>query len=113
MQAGRATSQPTTATCTRSDALAPGASYPPITLTVNVAPTAPPAAVNSAVVTGGNDGNSANNTVTDPTTIILGPDLTITKTATGSFTQGQTGAGYTLTVDQHRWSREQRHRYGH
>ena len=33
-----------TATCTRSDALAPAASYPPITLTVNVAPTAPAAA---------------------------------------------------------------------
>ncbi len=86
------------ATCTRTDSLAAGGSYPPITLTVNVASTAPPSVDNSAVVTGGNDGNSANNTVTDPTTIIGGPDLTITKTANGSFTQGQTGAGYTLTV---------------
>ena len=70
------------ATCTRTDPLAAGGSYPPITLTVNVASTAPPSVNNSAVVTGGNDGNSANNTVTDPTTIIGGPDLTITKTAT-------------------------------
>ncbi len=61
-------------------------------------PRAPAEAVNTAVVTGGNDGNSANNTVNDPTTIIRGPDLTIVKTASGSFTQGQSGAGYILTV---------------
>ena len=85
-------------TCTNSNVLAPAASYPPITLTVNVATSAPPAVVNAAVVTGGNDGNSANNTVTDPTTITGGPDLTIAKTANGTFTQGQSGAGYTLTV---------------
>ena len=87
-----------TATCTRSDALAPGASYPPITLTVNVAATAPALATNVAAVTGGSDGDSGNNIANDPTTIIRGPDLTITKTAAGSFTQGQMGAGYTLTV---------------
>ena len=39
-----------------------------------------------------------NNTATDPTTIVGGPDLTITKTHAGSFTQGQTGATYTITV---------------
>ena len=50
------------------------------------------------IVTGGNDGNSANNTVTDSTTINRGPDPTITKTANGTFTQGQSGAGYTLMV---------------
>ncbi len=87
-----------TATCTRSDVLAAGASYPPITLTVNVASTVPPSVVNAAAVTGGNDGNSENNTVADPTTIIRGPDLNITKTANGSFTQGQAGGGYTLAV---------------
>jgi uncharacterized repeat protein (TIGR01451 family) len=86
------------ATCTRVDILAPGASYPPITLTVSVASTAPAGVVNTAVVTGGNDGDSANNTVLDPTTIIRSTDLTIAKTANGIFTQGQTGAGYTLTV---------------
>ena len=87
-----------TATCTRSDPLAAGASYPPITLTVNVASTTPAEVVNAAVVTGGDDGNSANNTVLDPTTIIRATDLTITKTANGSFTQGQSGAGFSLTV---------------
>ncbi len=86
------------ATCTRSEALTPGASYPPITLTVTVASTTPTEVVNAAVVTGGNDGNSANNTVLDPTTIIRSTDLTIAKTANGSFTQGQSGAGYSVTV---------------
>ena len=35
---------------------------------------------------------------TDPTTINGGPDPAIAKTANGSFTQGQSGAGYTLMV---------------
>jgi uncharacterized repeat protein (TIGR01451 family) len=69
-----------------------------ITLTVTVASTAPQLVINSAAVAGGNDANSANNTVTDSTTINRGPDVTITKTVTGSFVQGQVGAGYTLTV---------------
>jgi Domain of unknown function DUF11 len=40
-------------TCTRSDPLAPGASYGPVTITVNVAPTAPPVVVNTATISGG------------------------------------------------------------
>ena len=42
--------------------------------------------------------DTSNNTATDATTIVGGPDLTITKTHTGNFTQGQTGATYTITV---------------
>ena len=50
-------------TCTRSDALAPGASYPPITVTTSVGAGAAPGTVtNSAVVSGGGDSNSTNNT---------------------------------------------------
>ena len=86
-----------TATCTRSDALAPGASYPPITLTVNVASNAPPSVTNMATVGGGGDLNAANNTATVVTPIARAPDLTITKSHTGNFTQGQT-ATYTITV---------------
>ena len=85
------------AICNRSDALAPGASYPPITLTVAVAVNAPASVTNTAIVFGGGETNPSNNTATDPTTIIAGPDLTITKSHAGNFTQGQTGA-YTLTV---------------
>jgi uncharacterized repeat protein (TIGR01451 family)/fimbrial isopeptide formation D2 family protein len=83
--------------CNRSDALAAGASYPAITITLNVAADAPPAVTNIVAVTGGGGNNTANNTASDSTTIVPGPDLTIAKSHTGNFTQGQTGA-YTLIV---------------
>ena len=84
--------------CSRSDALAAGASYPPITITLNVASNAPATVTNVAGVSGGGDSNSANNTASDATTIMAGADLTVTKTHTGNFTQGQRGAAYTITV---------------
>jgi len=84
--------------CTRSDPLAAGASYPPITLTVNVSPAAPPSLTNTVTVAGGGDINSSNNSALDVTTIGAGPDLVLTKGHTGNFTQGQIGAAYTLTV---------------
>jgi hypothetical protein len=58
-----------TLVCTRSDALAGGASYPVITLTVNVASTAPPSVTNTVTVSGGSETNTANDTASDPTTI--------------------------------------------
>src|SRR5256885_387926 len=87
-----------TLTCTRSDALAASVSYAAITLTVDVATSAPASVTNSATVSGGGDTNTANDTATDPTTISPAgaPDLTITKTHVGNFTQGQTGASYAL-----------------
>src|SRR5207247_2049736 len=75
-----------------------GASYPPITLTVNVAVNAPPSMTNVAVVAGGGDATPGNNSPSDPTIISQLPDLAMTKTHTGNFTQGQIGATYTLTV---------------
>ena len=90
-----------TLACTRSDALAAGASYPSITLTVNVSAGAPATVTNAATVSGGGDSNSANNTASDPTTIVAIPltvDLSIAKTHAGNFTQGQVGATYTITV---------------
>ncbi|MFO1306489.1 MAG: DUF11 domain-containing protein [Burkholderiales bacterium] len=89
-----------TLTCTRSDVLAAGGSYPAITLTVNVAANAPALVTNTVTVSGGGDTNAANNTATNPTTITatLLPDLTIAKTHVGNFAQGQVGATYTITV---------------
>ncbi len=78
--------------CTRTDTLAAGASWPAITVTVNVAANAPAQVVNQASVSGGN-------TASDPTTIVqLQPALNISKTHSGSFTQGQSGAQYSLLV---------------
>ena len=87
-----------TLTCTRSDALAAAASYPAITLTVNVASNAPASVTNTATVSGGGESNTTNDTASDVTTINSPPDLTVTKTHTGNFSQGQTGATYTITV---------------
>ncbi len=56
-----------TLTCTRNDQLAPGASYPPITLTVDVPQNIRANVVNSATVSGGGDLNT--HTANDPTHI--------------------------------------------
>ena len=56
-------------TCTRSDALPGGASYPPITVTVAAATNAPASVTNVATISGGGDANAANNTASDPTTV--------------------------------------------
>ncbi len=89
-------------TCTRNDALAPAGSYPPITVTISVAASASTPLVNSISVTtpAGTESNTSNNTATDSTIITVGaqPDLTITKTHSGSFAQGSTGNIYTVTV---------------
>lgn len=87
-----------TLTCTTSTVEPPGASFPPITLSVNVSLSAPPSVTNTATVSGGG-ANTSNNTANDPTQINAAvPDLTVTSTHMGNFAQGQSGAVYTLTV---------------
>ena len=74
-----------TGPCTRSDALAPQASYPGITVTASVGAGVQPGTVtNAAGVSGGGDSNPGNNTASDPTIITAPPpvgasDLAITK----------------------------------
>jgi len=87
-----------TLTCTRSDALASGSSYPAITLTVNVPINIQANVTNTATVSGGGDVNPNNNTATDPTHI--GPPLQITpKSNTAlTITAGSTGS-MVFTVD--------------
>src|SRR5262249_5881617 len=87
---------PTTAViCTRSDALAINSSYPSIVLTVSVDGSASATVFNSVNVTGGGDSNT--HFFTDVTNINV-PDLSITKSHTGNFVQGQNGAVYTINV---------------
>jgi uncharacterized repeat protein (TIGR01451 family) len=97
---GWSCSTPPTLSCTRSDALAVGSNYPAVTLTVNVDPAAPmPTVTNTVMVSGGGEINTGNDSNTDITTIIPAtPDVVIASTHSGNFTQGQTGATYTLTV---------------
>jgi FG-GAP repeat len=91
---------PTALTCTRADSLAAYTSYPPVILTVGVAVNAPGSVTNTASVTDadGTEAPSGYNAASDPTTVILLPDMAVTKTHTGYFSPGQTGATFTLTA---------------
>ncbi len=93
--------------CTRSDALAAGASYPPITVGVNVASNAPASVTNVATVAGGSEYNTSNDFASDATTItapLLVPTVTV-KPSSSNIAAGQsftvavtvTGSGATPT----------------
>jgi uncharacterized repeat protein (TIGR01451 family) len=71
------------------------------TLVVNVNAATPHNTVLTNSATGTSttaDPNPVNNTGTVMTTVVSQPDLTITKTHSGNFAQGQVGATYTITV---------------
>lgn len=75
-------------TATRSDALAANASYPPITLTVNVSNDAPASVTNTATVSGGGETNTSNNTASDLTNIAPAPATHFSVSAPASATAG-------------------------
>src|ERR1700722_7775535 len=77
-------------TCTRADVLAAGASYPAITVTVNVATAATSPQVNAVSVSGG--GSAAANTTDSTVVTTTAPALAITKSHAGNFAQGQQNA---------------------
>lgn len=87
-------------TCTRTNGLTAGADST-ITLTVNVAASVADSVTNTATVTvnspATNDINSTNNSASDPT-VIIRPDLTVSKTHTGNFAQGSTTNTYYISV---------------
>jgi uncharacterized repeat protein (TIGR01451 family) len=58
-----------TVTCSTASSIAAGTSAPPITLSVNVAASAPSNVTNTASVSGGADSNTANNSASDATVI--------------------------------------------
>lgn len=90
------TCAPNGVTCSRADSLANGSSYPPITVTVNVAANATSPQVNAVGVSGG---GSPNANATDSTNVTANPAmLSIVKAHNGNFTQGQQGAAYTVIV---------------
>jgi hypothetical protein len=93
-----------TLTCTRSDALAGGASYDPITVTVNVSATASTPQINNASVSGGNQSGTVNSNA-DLTTIVnamaAGGAVSIIEPATGfaqAVVSGVAGARTTVIV---------------
>jgi uncharacterized repeat protein (TIGR01451 family) len=84
--------------CTRGDALGPGMNYPAITVTVNVTATATSPQVNQVSVSGGGSatGNASDSTMITAT--VAPPSLSIHKTHSGNFTQGQQNAVYGVMV---------------
>ena len=58
-----------TLTCTRSESLATGAGYPPVTVIVDISTNAPANLTNVVNVSGGGEINTANDTASDPTTV--------------------------------------------
>jgi len=86
-----------TVTCTYSGALAAGATSL-VSVTVTVGYTVPYVVTNIAMVSGGGEIDTANDQSTDITIVTQQPDLTVACAHTGSFTQGQTGASYSITV---------------
>jgi uncharacterized repeat protein (TIGR01451 family) len=82
--------------CSRTDSLAAGGTYPAITVTVNVTSVASSPQINTVTVTGG---GSPSASATDSTAIIARPPvLVVTKTHVANFTVGQHGATYVVTV---------------
>jgi uncharacterized repeat protein (TIGR01451 family) len=85
-----------TTTCTRGNALAAGASYPSITLTVDVANNAAASVMNSVTIS--EAGFTLTTTATDTTTVLPIPVLSISKTHSAPFSQGGTGI-WTIKVE--------------
>ncbi|HEY9880144.1 MAG TPA: hypothetical protein V6D29_16935, partial [Leptolyngbyaceae cyanobacterium] len=84
-------------TCTSSNDMPVGSST--LNLTVNVSSSAASNSLNTATVSSSTtDPNTSNNKAADPTTVVQGPNLSLTKTHTpATFVVGKTGT-YTLTV---------------
>src|SRR5581483_8258191 len=80
-------------TCTRTDSLSPGSSYPPITVKVNVAAGASSPQQNTGTVSGG--GDTASHSSVDSTTILAGITYTLSGTVTFS---GAALSGATITL---------------
>jgi uncharacterized repeat protein (TIGR01451 family) len=87
-----------TVTCTRSDPLAAGATYPPIEIDAVVQPLPPMTISNTATVAGGGDLDLENNTATDSDQASALADLTIAKVAQPTTVYSGNQVTYTLSV---------------
>jgi len=85
-------------TCTRNDALGAGASYPLITVSVNVADSAAAIIANTAVVSGGGETNTANNSATDTVVTAKSPGCTLIGPFAQPAATGPTGNNDDFTL---------------
>jgi uncharacterized repeat protein (TIGR01451 family) len=84
--------------CDRSDPLAPGAAYDPVSVVANVLESAPDTIVNTGVTGGGGETNTSNNTDTDTVPITSSADVAIVKSVTPTTTPPANNVTYTLVV---------------
>ncbi|MCW2998672.1 MAG: conserved repeat domain protein [Solirubrobacterales bacterium] len=88
----------TNVTCTRSDALAAGASYPDIVLSADVDGGYTGTASNTATVLGGGDANLGNNASTDTSPSTQSADVALVKTASAPTATIGGDVTFTLTA---------------
>ena len=85
-----------TVSCTRTDALAAGASYPAITLNALVSQSSPATLTNVATIGGGGEADLTNDTATDIALVISTADMSVTDA--GSPNPVAAGGNITYTV---------------
>jgi uncharacterized repeat protein (TIGR01451 family) len=84
--------------CERADGLAVGASFPAVSVLVNVLESAPDTVVNTGVTNGGGETNTSNNSDTDTVPVVSNADVAIVKSVTPTTTPPGKNVTYTLLV---------------
>jgi len=87
-----------TLTCTNSNGVAGGGSYPGINLFVSVDTDAPSSVKNMAAVSGGGEINTANDSASNTASVRQMPNLVIASNHSGTWHQNDSGKTYALTV---------------
>jgi uncharacterized repeat protein (TIGR01451 family) len=87
-----------TVSCTRSDSLAVGASYPSITLNASVLQSAPATVTNTAVIGGGGEANLLNDIATDIANVVSSADMSVTDSASPNPVSAGSNITYTQVV---------------
>ena len=87
-----------TVSCTDSNVLAAGGTYPSITINATVAQTAPSTVTNIAVVSGGGEVNLSNDTATNVASVISSADLSVTNAAVPDPVAAGSNITYTQVV---------------
>src|SRR5438067_933266 len=87
-----------TVTCTSTNVVAAGGSFPPISITVNVGQAAASSLTNTASVSGGGEINTANDSASDVTNVVSRADIAVAKIASSGTVTVGSNVDFTVTV---------------
>ncbi|MGA8867288.1 MAG: hypothetical protein WB510_09985, partial [Candidatus Sulfotelmatobacter sp.] len=87
-----------TVSCVRADSLVGSTSYPSLTITANVAQTAPSTVTNTAIVAGGGEINLANDSATDVASVVSSADLSVSNAASPNPATAGGNVTYTQVI---------------